>query len=120
MPAPPKKFNRRDFLRLAGLSLLGLGLEPLLSACRGPEELSATPTTRPVNTLIPTNTSTPQPTDPAPTATPAAPIALSAGRSSGRIPPTPTTGIEVASISGVLPSCRDTTGVAAETERRSR
>ena len=71
MPAPPKKFNRRDFLRLAGLSLLGLGLEPLLSACRGPEELSATPTTRPVNTLIPTNTSTPQPTDPAPTATPA-------------------------------------------------
>ena len=67
MQTPHQKFNRRDFIRLAGLSLLGLGLEPLLSACSGPET-AAVPTNTPANTLTPTYMSSPTPADP--TATP--------------------------------------------------
>jgi hypothetical protein len=45
MPKPSQPLSRKDFIRLAGLSVLGLGLEPLLSACAGPEETEDTTAT---------------------------------------------------------------------------
>ncbi|HAY83756.1 MAG TPA: hypothetical protein DCY42_02215 [Chloroflexi bacterium] len=66
----PLQFSRRDFIRLAGLSILGLGMDSVLAACSRPSPQAAiippSPTTTPQPSLTATQvpatpTTTPQP-----------------------------------------------------------
>jgi hypothetical protein len=66
MPISSNHFSRRDFLRLAGLSILGLSLESVLSACGSPAD-----TPQPTATSLPP-TATPTIIPPTPTIAPSA------------------------------------------------
>jgi len=66
MKSSSSPFSRRDFLRLAGLSVLGLGMESILSAC---STEPATALSRPTNT-IPADLASPSATPWSPSGTP--------------------------------------------------
>jgi hypothetical protein len=85
MPHTTKKFSRRDFLRLAGLSLLGLGMEPFLSACRADQTPIPAPTLTPTSPPpSPSITSTAEPTA-APSRTPTQPPTPAEAREARRL-----------------------------------
>ncbi len=74
MPKPMTHLSRRDFIKLAGLSLLGVSLDSLLSGCTNTPAVENTSV--PSATNLPTATATPLPptatstTTPEPSATP--------------------------------------------------
>ncbi len=79
MKISPRQLSRRDFIRVAGLSILSLGIEPLLTACSDIIGKAS------VGTPVPTNLS-PQ----YPTATPPLPTATPTPGTPTELPPLPT------------------------------